>query len=77
MDTLVFGHSIFGKSENFFAQAEADVNLELPDPALKAGILPTEIRKLVESRKQVKQLMKLPDLTQEMMMQVSIIVGSL
>lgn len=31
---------------------------ELPDPDLEPGVLPTEIRKLVESRRQVKQLMK-------------------
>ncbi|XP_067131539.1 DNA polymerase alpha catalytic subunit [Centruroides vittatus] len=32
--------------------------IELPDSSLEAGILPTEIRKLVESRRHVKQLMK-------------------
>lgn len=32
--------------------------IEVPDSGLEPGILPTEIRKLVESRRQVKQLMK-------------------
>jgi DNA polymerase alpha subunit A len=45
--------------------------MELPDPDLKPGILPTEIRKLVESRRQVKSLMKQDNLPQEQMMQVS------
>ena len=46
------------------------MDLKLPDPDLEPGILPTEIRKLVQSRKQVKQLMKLPDLSKELYMQV-------
>ncbi|CAH3155090.1 unnamed protein product [Porites evermanni] len=38
----------------------ADENevVELPDPELEPGILPTEIRKLVERRRQVKGMMK-------------------
>ncbi|XP_022788586.1 DNA polymerase alpha catalytic subunit-like isoform X3 [Stylophora pistillata] len=39
-------------------QAEDDEMVELPDPDLEPGILPTEIRKLVERRKQVKGMMK-------------------
>ncbi|XP_044179976.1 DNA polymerase alpha catalytic subunit-like isoform X2 [Acropora millepora] len=35
-----------------------DEVVELPDPDLEPGILPTEIRKLVERRKQVKGMMK-------------------
>ena len=46
------------------------MNLELPDESLEPGILPTEIRKLVQSRRQVKQLMKNPDLSQDLYMQV-------
>ena len=52
------------------AEEEEDWHLELPDPDLEPGVLPTEIRKLVQSRRQVKQLMKTPDLSQELYMQV-------
>ncbi|KAI1891276.1 hypothetical protein AGOR_G00142110 [Albula goreensis] len=45
---------------------------ELPDPDLEMGILPKEIRKLVERRKQVKQLMKQPDLHPDMYLQYDI-----
>lgn len=45
---------------------------ELPDSSLPPGVLPTEIRKLVESRKHVKQLMKAPDLCPEAYMQVCV-----
>nr|XP_058965646.1 DNA polymerase alpha catalytic subunit-like [Pocillopora verrucosa] len=38
--------------------AEEEEMVELPDPELEPGILPTEIRKLVERRKQVKGMMK-------------------
>lgn len=34
------------------------------------GVLPKEIRKLVERRRQVKQLMKQPDLNPDLYMQV-------
>lgn len=47
-----------------------DMDLELPDPELEPGILPTEIRKLVESRKAVKTLMKDEKVTHEQYMQV-------
>ena len=50
---------------------EESMNIQLPDPSLEAGILPTEIRKLVESRKQVKNLMKQDNLSADQMMQVS------
>ena len=36
-----------------FLQADEEEVVELPDPDLEPGILPTEIRKLVERRKQV------------------------
>lgn len=45
---------------------------ELPDPSLEMGILPKEIRKLVERRRQVKQLMKQPDLNSDLYLQVYI-----
>ncbi|XP_038050658.1 DNA polymerase alpha catalytic subunit-like [Patiria miniata] len=45
---------------------------EVPDRSLEIGILPTEIRKLVERRKQVKQLMKQPDLNADLKLQYDI-----
>ncbi|XP_070462348.1 DNA polymerase alpha catalytic subunit isoform X3 [Equus przewalskii] len=45
---------------------------ELPDPSLEMGILPREIRKLVERRKQVKQLMKQQDLNPDLVLQYDI-----
>ncbi|XP_053168394.1 DNA polymerase alpha catalytic subunit isoform X2 [Hemicordylus capensis] len=45
---------------------------ELPDPSLEMGILPKEIRKLVERRRQVKQLMKQPDLNSDLYLQYDI-----
>lgn len=39
------------------------------------GILPTEIKKLVESRRQVKSLMKKPDISPDLRHQVSISVS--
>ncbi|BFZ06575.1 hypothetical protein BsWGS_09614 [Bradybaena similaris] len=49
-----------------------EANLILPDPDLEPGVLPTEIRKLVDSRKLVKTLMKNSDVTPEQMMQYDI-----
>uniref|UniRef100_A0A8B9F9U7 DNA polymerase n=1 Tax=Amazona collaria TaxID=241587 RepID=A0A8B9F9U7_9PSIT len=45
---------------------------ELPDPSLEMGILPKEIKKLVERRRQVKQLMKQPDLNPDLYLQYDI-----
>ncbi|XP_035271225.1 DNA polymerase alpha catalytic subunit isoform X1 [Anguilla anguilla] len=45
---------------------------ELPDPDLEMGILPREIRKLVERRRQVKQLMKQQDLHPDLYLQYDI-----
>uniref|UniRef100_A0A673AYZ4 DNA polymerase n=1 Tax=Sphaeramia orbicularis TaxID=375764 RepID=A0A673AYZ4_9TELE len=45
---------------------------EIPDPSLEMGILPKEIRKLVERRKQVKQLMKQQDLNPDLYLQYDI-----
>ncbi|XP_066519942.1 DNA polymerase alpha catalytic subunit isoform X2 [Hoplias malabaricus] len=45
---------------------------ELPDPDLEMGVLPKEIRKLVERRRQVKQLMKQPDLNPDLYLQYDI-----
>lgn len=44
----------------------------LPDPEEEPGVLPTEIRKLVESRKQVKQMMKQTDLSADLKLQYDI-----
>lgn len=51
-----------------------DVEPDLPPSNLDPGILPTEIRKLVESRREVKKLMKASNLSPELRMQVHIIV---
>ncbi|XP_019380056.1 PREDICTED: DNA polymerase alpha catalytic subunit isoform X1 [Gavialis gangeticus] len=45
---------------------------ELPDSSLEMGILPKEIRKLVERRRQVKQLMKQPHLNPDLYLQYDI-----
>ena len=46
------------------------MNFDLPDPDLEPGILPTEIRKLVQSRRQVKAMMKDTNLPHETYIQV-------
>ena len=46
---------------------------DIPDTSLAAGILPVEIRKLVQSRKQVKGLMKEKGITKEQYMQVPLL----
>uniref|UniRef100_A0A4W4EWK2 DNA polymerase n=1 Tax=Electrophorus electricus TaxID=8005 RepID=A0A4W4EWK2_ELEEL len=55
-------------------KTEEDANEipELPDPDLELGVLPKEIRKLVERRRQVKQLMKQPDLNPDLYLQYDI-----
>lgn len=50
---------------------DADEIPEVPDTDLEMGVLPKEIRKLVERRRQVKQLMKQPDLNPDLYLQVS------
>lgn len=44
----------------------------LPEPGLEPGILPTEIRRLVESRKQVRQLMKSSSISADLLAQYDI-----
>lgn len=46
-------------------------DVDMPSPDLEDGILPTEIRKLVESRRAVKALMKEKSVTADLMIQVS------
>nr|XP_033803913.1 DNA polymerase alpha catalytic subunit isoform X2 [Geotrypetes seraphini] len=53
-------------------EEEQDEIPELPDPSLDLGILPQEIRKLVERRQQVKQLMKQADLNPDLLLQFDI-----
>lgn len=55
-----------------FQDEEQEQIPELPDPNLDMGILPREIRKLVERRKQVKQLMKQQDLNPDLVLQVNL-----
>ncbi|ETN64245.1 DNA polymerase alpha catalytic subunit [Anopheles darlingi] len=67
---------VVGKELND-GQEEGQLNPELvAEPTILAtneiGILPRQIRKLVESRRAVKQLMKAPDLTPELAMQYNI-----
>uniref|UniRef100_A0A4W6CIR0 DNA polymerase n=1 Tax=Lates calcarifer TaxID=8187 RepID=A0A4W6CIR0_LATCA len=45
---------------------------EIPDSSLEMGILPKEIRKLVERRRQVKQLMKQQDINPDLYLQYDI-----
>ncbi|XP_069676603.1 DNA polymerase alpha catalytic subunit-like [Periplaneta americana] len=51
---------------------ENEIQVDLPSPGLEPGILPTEIRKLVESRREVKKLMKAPELSSDLKMQYNI-----
>ncbi|KAM0733007.1 DNA polymerase alpha catalytic subunit [Formica fusca] len=52
-----------------FGAAYADVEqLSIPESNLEAGVIPTEIHKLVKSRQQIKQLMKTPNLPPEQKM---------
>lgn len=53
-------------------EEEQDDVPEIPDQDLEMGILPREIRKLVERRKQVKGLMKQQDLNPDLYMQYDI-----
>ncbi|KAK3094405.1 hypothetical protein FSP39_001308, partial [Pinctada imbricata] len=59
------------KNQSEGEQGEGDALPDLPDQDLEPGVLPTEIRKLVESRRQVKQLMK-QDVSAEQYMQYDI-----
>lgn len=70
---LLCPHSQFHTCNSYFLlqqEDEAEEIPEIPDPSLEMGILPKEIRKLVERRKQVKQLMKQQDLNPDLYLQV-------
>ncbi|KAJ8966099.1 hypothetical protein NQ317_008775 [Molorchus minor] len=49
--------------------SNSEDDLVLPDRSLPPGILPTEIRKLVESRRQVKGLMNNSEISNDLRMQ--------
>ncbi|XP_017526531.2 DNA polymerase alpha catalytic subunit isoform X2 [Manis javanica] len=60
------------EAQKFTEDGEQEQIPELPDASLEMGILPREIRKLVERRKQVKQLMKQQDLNPDLVLQYDI-----
>ncbi|XP_034487330.1 DNA polymerase alpha catalytic subunit [Drosophila innubila] len=51
---------------------DADQLPVLPDSSAEPGILPLQLRRLVESRREVKKLMAVPDLSPELQMQYHI-----
>ncbi|KAM6143676.1 DNA polymerase alpha catalytic subunit isoform 1-T1 [Erethizon dorsatum] len=63
---------VASESQKVAEDGEQEQIPELPDPSLEMGILPREIRKLVERRKQVKQLMKQQDLNPDLVLQYDI-----
>ena len=54
------------------AASAEDYIPEVPDEAAAPGVLPTEIRKLVESRAAVKKLLKEPGLSNDLRLQYDI-----
>ena len=60
----------------FYFLKYLDTCIKLPGAEEKPGILPLEIRKLVDSRRQVKQLMQDKNLSIDLRMQVSLICKS-
>lgn len=65
-------HRTATNSQNTKEGEDQDEIPELPHPDLEMGILPREIRKLVERRRHVKQLMKQPDLNPDLYLQYDI-----
>lgn len=53
------------------AATDEQILPDLPDSSLPVGVLPTEIRKLVDSRREVKKLMK-ANISQDLMLQYDI-----
>lgn len=51
-----------------FTNSHDSQQLSIPESDLEAGVIPTEIHKLVKSRQQIKQLMKTPNLSPEQKM---------
>lgn len=70
--SIIQEYNICFTTVNVSEKTNDDVEPDLPQPNLEPGVLPTEIRKLVESRREVKKLMKAPDLSQELRMQYNI-----
>ncbi|XP_072850377.2 DNA polymerase alpha catalytic subunit isoform X4 [Pogona vitticeps] len=65
-------HRVSSKGHRKTEDGEQEEIPELPDSSLDMGILPKEIRKLVERRRQVKQLMKQQDLNPDLYLQYDI-----
>ncbi|KAB0345233.1 hypothetical protein FD754_022159 [Muntiacus muntjak] len=63
---------VASEAQRFAGDGEQEQIPELPDPSLEMGILPREIRKLVERRRHVKQLMKQQDLNPDLYLQYDI-----
>ncbi|XP_043928239.1 DNA polymerase alpha catalytic subunit [Protopterus annectens] len=61
-----------GTSHKKSEEEEEEAIPELPDQELEMGVLPKEIRKLVERRRHVKQLMKQQDLNPDLYLQYDI-----
>ncbi|XP_063224036.1 DNA polymerase alpha catalytic subunit isoform X2 [Bacillus rossius redtenbacheri] len=53
-------------------EGEEEPDLALPEAGSEPGVLPTEIRKLVESRREVKKLMNSPDTPRDLKLQYNI-----
>ncbi|KAJ8871338.1 hypothetical protein PR048_027655 [Dryococelus australis] len=53
-------------------EGEEEPDLPLPEAGTEPGVLPTEIRKLVESRREVKKLMNSPDTPRDLKLQYNI-----
>ncbi|XP_034238111.1 DNA polymerase alpha catalytic subunit [Thrips palmi] len=70
--SIIQEYNICFTTVNVAQKLDDDVEPDLPQSNLEPGILPTEIRKLVESRREVKKLMKNPDLSHELRMQYNI-----
>lgn len=70
--SIIQEYNICFTTVNVAQKLNDDTEPELPQPNLEPGILPTEIRKLVESRREVKKLMKTPDLSPDLKMQYNI-----
>ncbi|XP_052126861.1 DNA polymerase alpha catalytic subunit isoform X1 [Frankliniella occidentalis] len=70
--SIIQEYNICFTTVNVTHNSNDDIEPDLPPSTVEPGILPTEIRKLVESRREVKKLMKNPDLSSEVRMQYNI-----
>ena len=62
LDRKIFSILNFRKPQG---KAADDYIPDVPDENAAAGVLPTEIRKLIEARKEVKKLLNNPNLTDD------------